>query len=83
MPFVDRSASERHKSLTERKVHFVGRHNELHYFIEHILRPEKPTHNIISVYGQAGVGKSTLLLRFIDEVSQGEFKSYGSILTCV
>jgi tetratricopeptide (TPR) repeat protein len=43
---------------------------------EHILKPEEPNHNIISVTGQGGVGKSTLLTRFIEEIQNTHFSRY-------
>lgn len=46
---------------------FIGRTNELRFFVQHILKPKHPAYNIVSVWGIAGVGKSTLLSRFRDE----------------
>ena len=40
---------------------FIGREDALHFFREHILTAGQPTHNILSIYGEAGVGKTTLL----------------------
>ncbi|NWJ96730.1 MAG: tetratricopeptide repeat protein, partial [Chloroflexi bacterium] len=55
---------------------FVGRSNEIATFTTEILRPEEPTFNIISVKGQGGVGKSTLLARFMTEAANPEFRGY-------
>src|SRR5260221_10773480 len=67
MPFV--------KKTDTRKI-FIGRTNELLFFAQNILKPEEPTHNIISIWGQGGVGKSTLLTRFIDETHSVDFKDH-------
>jgi len=63
------------KTKADSKV-FIGRTSELLFFIQHILKPEDPTYHIISISGQGGVGKSTLLSRFIDEMHGGDFKDY-------
>jgi tetratricopeptide (TPR) repeat protein len=52
----------------------VGRTNEQYFFSEHVLRPVEPAYNLISVWGEAGVGKSTLLTRFRDTACSTEFK---------
>jgi tetratricopeptide (TPR) repeat protein len=74
MPFVKRNAL----SSSQRATHdlFVGRTGELLFFIQNILKPEEPTHNILSISGQGGVGKSTLLARFRDETQTADFKDY-------
>jgi tetratricopeptide (TPR) repeat protein len=59
--------------IEARKV-FVGRTSEQHFFIQHILKPEDPAYNVVSVWGDAGVGKSTLLTRLIDEARTANFK---------
>ncbi len=76
MPFVKNSIHKNHQHLSTNRRIFVGRSDELHFFIENILRPEEPTYNIISISGQAGVGKSTLLAQFIDEAGASDFKDY-------
>jgi hypothetical protein len=53
---------------------FIGRINELRFFVQHILKPKQPTYNIVSVWGKAGVGKSTLLSRFRDKACAARFK---------
>jgi tetratricopeptide (TPR) repeat protein len=61
---------------TDVKKIFIGRKDELFFFVQNILKPEEPTHNIISISGQGGVGKSTLIARFIDEAGSYRFKDY-------
>ena len=55
---------------------FIGRMGELLFFVQNILKPEEPTHNIISISGQGGVGKSTLLTRFIAVCGAASFGVY-------
>src|SRR5947208_1777097 len=55
---------------------FIGRTNELNYFIRYILYPEFPAHNIISISGAGGVGKTTLLSQIINVASSPTFKNY-------
>jgi tetratricopeptide (TPR) repeat protein len=69
MPFIKKTNAK------ARKV-FIGRTSELRFFIQHVLEPEDPTYHIISISGQGGVGKSTLLGRFIDETQGDDFKDY-------
>jgi tetratricopeptide (TPR) repeat protein len=71
MPFVKKTDSQ---PLPRAGKLFIGRTVELLFFEQNILRPEDPTHNIISISGQGGVGKSTLLSRFIDEAYSSTFK---------
>jgi tetratricopeptide (TPR) repeat protein len=77
MPFVRKTDSQGSQPPTDTRKLFIGRTGELLFFVQNILKPEEPTHNIISIWGQGGVGKSTLLSRFIDEVRSAEFKDYG------
>ena len=69
MPFVPKSDKKKTVPawLNARRV-FVGREQELHFIQKHILEPEVPDHNIVSFYGQGGIGKSTLLSRLISEI---------------
>jgi len=67
MPFVKK---------TEAREIFIGRTNELDFFIQYILQPEEPNQNIISIWGNAGVGKSTLIARLINEARAFDFKDY-------
>ena len=76
MPFVRKTNSQGSQTPTDTRKLFVGRTGELLFFVQNILKPEEPTHNIISIWGQGGVGKSTLLTRFIDEAHSAEFKDY-------
>jgi len=73
MPFVRKNDSqEESPPINARKI-FIGRMGELLFFVQNILK-EEPTHNIISISGQGGVGKSTLLTRFIAETHTPNFR---------
>lgn len=74
MPFVRKSDSKQTLQSADARKIFVGRTDEIHFFIEHILKPEEPTYNIVSISGNGGVGKSTLIRRFIDEAHSSRFK---------
>ena len=74
MPFVKKTNAKTFQP-DARKI-FIGRTSELHFFVEYILKPEDPAHNIVSISGNGGVGKSTLLARFIDEARTPDFKDY-------
>lgn len=76
MPFVKKNASPGSQAPADACNIFIGRTNELHFFVQNILQPEDPTHNIVSIFGQGGVGKSTLLARFIDEAHSPPFKDF-------
>src|SRR6266581_8601233 len=76
MPFVRKTDSQGSQPPTDARKLFIGRTGELLFFVQNILKPEEPTHNIISIWGQGGVGKSTLLSRFIDEAHTADFKDY-------
>ncbi len=76
MPFVRKTDSQGSQPPTDSRKLFIGRTGELLFFVQNILKPEEPTHNIISIWGQGGVGKSTLLSRLIDEARSAEFKDY-------
>jgi hypothetical protein len=54
----------------------VGRDDQLRFFRDMILKPEDPSHNIVSISGQGGVGKSTLLQRFLEELYLSEYREY-------
>ena len=76
MPFMRKTPRTSQQSADLNKG-FIGRANELLYFIHSILEPEEePDRNIISISGQGGVGKSTLLNCFIDEAHDPDFKDY-------
>ena len=74
MPFISHTQS----SLSSAPPHsvFVGRTNELLFFVQHILKPEEPVHNILSIWGQGGVGKTTLLQQFKNQAATADFKAY-------
>src|SRR5438876_2920397 len=76
MPFVRKTDSQGSQPPTDTRKLFIGRTGELLFFVQNILKPEEPTHNIISIWGQGGVGKSTLLARFTDEARSADFKDY-------
>jgi len=76
MPFVKRVNAKNLTHVTDIRKIFIGRTNELHCFVEHVLQPEDPSYNIVSISGEGGVGKSTLLTRFIDETCLPPFKDY-------
>lgn len=70
MPFVKQTLQPH---IEARNI-FTGRTSEQHFFIQHILKPEDPAYNIISIWGDAGVGKSTLLTWLRDEARTAGFK---------
>ncbi len=76
MPFVKKSDMKGPQPSTDTQKIFIGRTHELHFFMEHILAPLDPAYNIISIYGDGGVGKSTLVTRFIDEARTAQFEDY-------
>ncbi|HWS83504.1 MAG TPA: ATP-binding protein, partial [Ktedonobacteraceae bacterium] len=77
MPFVKKTQSQAARpSPASASPLFIGRTDELLFFVRHILKPEAPTHNILSISGQGGVGKSTLLAHFFDEAHTADFKEY-------
>jgi len=73
MPFIKKTDSRGSQPPTDARNIFIGRTGELLFFVQNILKPGEPTHNIISISGQGGVGKSTLLARFIDETYTADF----------
>ena len=54
MPFVRKTDSHGSQSPTDTRKLFIGRTGELLFFVQNILKPEEPTHNIISIWGQGG-----------------------------
>jgi len=77
MPFKKTNPDSKDaRSLAEARKVFIGRTSELLFFIQHVLEPEDPIYHIISISGQGGVGKSTLLNYFIDETHGVNFKDY-------
>ncbi|HET8912421.1 MAG TPA: hypothetical protein VFN23_13200, partial [Ktedonobacteraceae bacterium] len=79
MPFIKGTEKQQSQPLSDIRTLFIGRTNELHFFIECILKPLEPTHNIVSISGNGGVGKSTLLKRYIEEVHSDDFRDYCQI----
>src|SRR6266487_5737526 len=76
MPFIKKADLHGLTPPIDARKIFIGRTGELLFFTQNILKPEEPTHNILTISGQGGVGKSTLLARFIDEAHSAEFKDY-------
>jgi tetratricopeptide (TPR) repeat protein len=76
MPFVKKNTSKGSSPPDGSRKIFVGRANELHFFTEHILKPGDPAYNIISIYGDGGVGKSTLVNRYVEMVNSPTFQEY-------
>jgi tetratricopeptide (TPR) repeat protein len=76
MPFVKKNDSKNLQLPTNTSALFIGRTDELAFFTQNILKPIDPTHNIISISGQGGVGKSTLLIRLMNEIRSFNFKDY-------
>jgi len=76
MPFIKKADLHGLTPPIDARKIFIGRTGELLFFTQNILKPEEPTHNIISISGQGGVGKSTLLARLIDEAHSPTFKDY-------
>lgn len=69
MPFVKRSGKHTGTPIASGAPRvFVGRESEIQFFRRHILEPEIPEHNLVSFYGQGGVGKSTLLTHLEGEI---------------
>src|SRR5579859_1143322 len=80
MPFGDKSkktqSQDAQPSSATASPLFIGRTGELLFFVHNILKPETPTHNILSISGQGGIGKSTLLSRFIAIAHEAPFQDY-------
>src|SRR2546425_1147932 len=79
MPFQRTDSNKKNSQLSSGSgVHniFTGRTTEIEFFVQHILKPESPAHNIISISGDGGVGKSTLLSMFVDITHGPDFRDY-------
>ena len=74
MPFSKQTVLQARRPSAEVGNIFTGRANEQHFFVEHVLTPEVPAYHVISVWGPAGVGKSTLLARLRDKACRPGFK---------
>ncbi len=51
MPFIRKTDSQGSQPPTDTRKLFIGRTGELLFFVQNILKPEEPTHNIISIWG--------------------------------
>src|SRR5260221_4817041 len=76
MAFIKNNNLTNSQPLTDVRNIFIGRTKELDFFKREILQLEDPTYNSISIWGNAGVGKSTLLTKFIDVTHGLDFKDY-------
>src|SRR5437667_7165544 len=76
MPFIKKNIGQGSLALTSARPIFIGRAKELLFFVQAILKPEEPLHNILSIWGQGGVGKTTLLHQFKHQVEMPGFKEY-------
>src|SRR5579884_1698635 len=76
MPFVKKTNEKLSPSPSHPHTPFIGRSGEVLFFVHHILTLEDPSHNIISISGQAGVGKSTLLAHLLEEAHTDPFRDY-------
>lgn len=55
---------------------FLGRAEELRFFHQQVLSPDEPAVHLVSVWGPAGVGTSTLLARWREDASTAPFKQW-------
>ncbi len=76
MPFIKKNDARGSAQANDAQKIFIGRSHELRIFLEHVLQPEDPLYNIISIYGDGGVGKSTLLNRYNEEANAPGYKEY-------
>lgn len=76
MPFLKQRNSKDVSIVVPAPSFFVGRTSELLFFMQNILLPEIPVYNILSISGQGGVGKSTLLNYFRNDAHSNGFKEY-------
>jgi len=76
MPFIKSNNQANSNLSTDIRNIFVGRANEVNFFIREILQPDDPNYNIISIWGHPGVGKSTLLTKLIDIAHEADFRDY-------
>ena len=65
MPFVKKNDAQGSQPPTDARNIFIGRASELLFFVQNILEPESPTHNILSISGQGGVGNQPSLTAFM------------------
>jgi len=76
MPFIKKNKAEPRLPSTSVRSMFIGRAKELLFFVQEILKPEEPTSNILSLWGQGGVGKTTLLRQFKNQAETADFSTY-------
>ena len=76
MPFIKKHPVQGALLSPSARTIFVGRAKELLFFTQQILKPEEPSHNILSIWGQGGVGKTTLLLHMRHQARTADFKEY-------
>lgn len=81
MPFIRKTDPKNSQLPRVKPTFFIGRGVEVNFFTQNILAPKDPSHNIIAVSGQGGVGKSTLLTRFIEEAHSSPCSEYCLIAT--
>jgi tetratricopeptide (TPR) repeat protein len=55
-------------------IEIIGRSNERSFLFQHLIEADKPAYTLVSVSGPAGVGKSTFLRHFQNEVHISRFK---------
>ena len=80
MPFV-RKHDPKDQTPETQKI-FIGREHELQFFTDHILKPDDPAYNIVSIFGDGGVGKSTLLQHLMEEMRTPTFRGY-CLVACI
>jgi hypothetical protein len=51
VPFAKKAHQPGSSPFVSARSIFVGRANELLFFVQHILKPEEATHNILSISG--------------------------------
>jgi len=76
MPFINKNALASPEPNNIGRGIFVGREAERAFFLNNILRATNISHNIVAISGNGGVGKSTLLQKYISDAGSAEFKDY-------
>jgi len=76
MPFINKNALASPEPNNIGRGIFVGREAERAFFLNNILRATNISHNIVAISGNGGVGKSTLLQKYILDAGIAEFKDY-------